>query len=246
MGSIELYQGNALRVMRALPGELFDAVITDPPYSSGGRTMGERQKSPCEKYTAAKRRAPFDAFAGESMDQRAWTSFMVEALEVARSVCAPGAVCAVFVDWRQYPAASDALQRAGWTWRGAVVWDKLNARPQPGRFRQQAEFLLWGSNGRLPIDRPCPYLPGVYAQSNVAGTQRIHMTQKPVELMRSVVKICLTGGRILDPFAGSGSTLEAARLEGYDAVGIEIDGEIARKAAERLDVEIQTVEVNAG
>ena len=43
----------------------------------------------------------------------------------------------MIIDWRQLPAASDALQWAGWIWRGTAVWDKGNSRPQKGRFRQQ-------------------------------------------------------------------------------------------------------------
>lgn len=62
------------------------------------------------------------------------------------------------------------------------------------------------------------------------------MAHKTLELMQSLVKICVPGGKVLDPFAGSGSTLEAARLEGYDAVGIEVNGEIAGMAAGRLGV----------
>ena len=38
---------------------------------------------------------------------------------------------------------------------------------------------------------------------------------KPEKIMRQICKICLSGGRILDPFAGSGSTLAAAEREGY-------------------------------
>lgn len=70
-------------------------------------------------------------------------------------------VC-MFIDWRQLPAATDALQWAGWIWRGTAVWDKGNSRPQKGRFRQQAEYIVWGSNGDMPISRPVPCLPGVF------------------------------------------------------------------------------------
>ena len=59
--------------------------------------------------------------------------------------------------------------------------------------------------------------------------------------MRQICKICLPGGRILDPFAGSGSTLVAAELEGYDSVGVELSEEIAKRAAQRLNVAMKKV-----
>ena len=61
------------------------------------------------------------------------------------------------------------------------------------------------------------------------------------EIMRQICKICLPGGRILDPFAGSGSTLAAAELEGYDSVGVELSEEIAKSAAQRLSVPLKKV-----
>ena len=73
---------------------------------------------------------------------------------------APRCVCSSTGD--SSPAASDALQWAGWIWRGTAVWDKGNSRPQKGRFRQQAEYIVWGSNGDMPINRPVPCLPGVF------------------------------------------------------------------------------------
>ena len=64
--------------------------------------------------------------------------------------------------------------------------------------------------------------------------KRQHQTQKPLALMRELVKICVPGGRVLDPFAGSGTTLLAAREQGLDAVGIEAVPEIYRAAKARL------------
>ena len=43
-----------------------------------------------------------------------------------------------------------------------------------------------------------------------------------LQLMKDVIQICEPGGRILDPFAGSGTTILAAVEEGYEAVGIEV------------------------
>ena len=63
---------------------------------------------------------------------------------------------------------------------------------------------------------------------------RIHLTEKPLQLMRDIVKITEPGGRILDPFAGSGTTVLAAVLEGYSATGIEVTDAYAALSKERI------------
>jgi site-specific DNA-methyltransferase (adenine-specific) len=63
----------------------------------------------------------------------------------------------------------------------------------------------------------------------------LHPTEKPTSLLEKLITYgCPPGGRVLDPFAGSGSTLEAARLSGRRAVGVEADERYAEKAAKRL------------
>ncbi len=148
---------------------------------------------------------------------------MHELMAAARACCKPGAVCALFVDWRQLPALTDAIQWAGWVWRGIAVWDKMNSRPQMGRFRQQCEYIVWGSSGPLPVERGIGVLPGLFAYPNVPPQERWHQTQKPLDLMKQVVRLCEPGGVICDPFAGSGSTMQAALEMGYKAVGIELE-----------------------
>lgn len=233
---MELIYGDALRVMQRMDDGCFDAIITDPPYASGASGKSGREQSTSRKYTSTKGMCPYPDFAGDQMDQRSWTHFMREVLREGHRVCRSGAVCVLFIDWRQLPSLTDAMQQAGWIWRGTAVWDKVTARPQRGRFRQQAEFIVWGSKGALPVDRPVPVLPGVISAAP-EQVGRIHQTQKPMQLMRTLTRICIPGGRILDPFAGSGSTLAAAREEGYDAVGIECVREIYEAARVRLNLE---------
>ncbi len=84
----------------------------------------------------------------------------------------------------------------------------------------------------MPISRPVPCLPGVFKYGN--PQKRIHLTEKPLQLMRDIVKICEPGGLILDPFAGSGTTVLAGVLEGYRAVGIEVTDVYAQLAQERI------------
>ena len=160
---------------------------------------------------------------------------MAEWLAEARRVTKPGAPICMFIDWRQLPSMTDALQWAGWLWRGILAWDKVTSRPQKGRFRQQAEFVVWGSNGAMPSDRVAPYLPGVFRQTMPSIVKRRHQTEKPLEVMREIVKIVEPGGIILDPFAGAGTTVHAAILEGYPAVGIELSAHYAQVALERVE-----------
>ena len=67
---------------------------------------------------------------------------------------------------------------------------------------------------------------------------RIHLTEKPLQLMQDLVKITEPGGHILDPFAGSGTTVLAAVKEGYDATGIEVTDVYADLARKRLETEL--------
>ena len=157
---------------------------------------------------------------------------MAEWLYDARKACKPGAPVCLFIDWRQYPSITDALQWAGWIWRGCVVWDKMTSRPQKGRFRQQSEYVVWGSNGPMPVSRPVGCLPGVFRYANPQN--RTHVTEKPLQLMRDLVKICVPGGRILDPFCGAGTTVLAAKLEGYGAVGIEVTDAYYKLGSDRV------------
>lgn len=115
----------------------------------------------------------------------------------------------------------------------------MNSRPQMGRFRQQCEYIVWGSNGPLAVDRGVGVLPGLFQYPNVLPGERWHQTQKPLALMRQVVRLCEPGGAVLDPFAGSGSTMEAALLEGHEAAGIELEQhnvDIIRRRLEGVQV----------
>ncbi len=145
-----------------------------------------------------------------------------------------GAPVCVFTDWRQLPLTTDAPQCAGFTLRGITVWNKTEGvRPQGGRFRNQVEYIVWGSKDGTPLARNAPTLPGVI-KAKIRRDDKLHMTGKPTDLMRQVVRICEAGGRILDPFAGSGTTLVAAQLEGFGWTGCEVTAHYAAVAEARL------------
>ncbi len=86
----------------------------------------------------------------------------------------------------------------------------------------------------MPAGRNAPVLPGVFRQGMPPFKGRIHQTEKPLEVMREMVKIVEPGGIILDPFAGAGTTVLAAKHEGYPAVGIELTEHYAQAATMRI------------
>ncbi|MCC4613250.1 site-specific DNA-methyltransferase [Xanthomonas campestris pv. esculenti] len=227
----QLLQGDALTILPTLEANSFDALITDPPYASGGLTAAARARPPSTKYC---RDGGHADFVGDERDQRSHLKWMHLWLSECARVLKDGAPVLLFTDWRQLPLTTDTLQIAGFTWRGITVWDKTEGvRPQLGRFRNQAEYIVWGSKGNMPLDRRAPVLPGVIRES-VRKADKHHLTGKPTELMRQLVRICEAGGRILDPFAGSGTTLVAAGLEGFEVVGIELTGAYVSVAEKRL------------
>jgi site-specific DNA-methyltransferase (adenine-specific) len=233
-GGVTLYQGDALAVLASLPDASVDAIVTDPPYSSGGAYRGDRMSDPTQKYVPTKEVVNFHpGFTGDNRDQRSFGYWCALWLGECRRVAKPGAPLVVFTDWRQLPTVSDVVQAGGWVWRGIAVWDKTpGIRPSRGRFRQQAEFLVWGSNGPMPVERGVSDLDGVFCFAPFQG--KLHIAGKPEPLMRSILDICETGGVVLDPFAGSGTTLKAAADTGRRAIGIEMDAHWCEVIAGRL------------
>ena len=74
------------------------------------------------------------------------------------------------------------------------------------------------------------------ASGDDRGDGNNHPTVKPVDLMRYLCRLVTPpGGLVLDPFAGSGSTLVAAHLEGFHAVGIEREADYITIARRRID-----------
>lgn len=194
---ITLHFGDCLAWLAKLPEASVDAVITDPPYSSGGMVRGDRVQDVHTKYvqTGSESGHALTAFTGDNRDQRAygyWCAlWMGEALRVAR----PGAILAVFTDWRQLPTTTDAIQAGGWVWRGIVPWHKPNGRRTQGRFANNCEYVVWGTAGPRSLGALPVALDGFY-QIN-APREREHITQKPLELMRRLVRVCpcaLRGG----------------------------------------------------
>lgn len=226
---------DSLAFMREQPSATYDALICDPPYSSGGYVRGDRMSSARTKYVQSNAKHSMLDFDGDNRDQRGYLAWCTVWLGEAHRLVRSGAPVAVFTDWRQLPITTDAIQAGGFVWRGIAPWTKSNAsRPAMSRFRNDAEYLVWGSRGPMPPRDGVGCLPGTFTSPPVHHTARKHITEKPIDVMSQIVQVCPPGGTILDPFAGSGSTGVAALRSGRRFVGVEKSEAIFEIAVERL------------
>lgn len=231
--SVTLYHGDALAVLRDLPDGSVDALITDPPYSSGGMVRGDRTASTGAKYVSTTNVGGQGTdFTGDNRDQRAYAYWCSLWLGECLRIVKPGGVACLFTDWRQLPATTDALQAGGWVWRGLVPWFKPQHRPMLGRYSNACEYVVWGSAGPMGTGEGKPAVPGFYEASS--PRDREHQTQKPVEVMRHLIRLVPPAGVVLDPFMGSGTTGVAALMEGRRFTGSELTDHYVAVAAERL------------
>lgn len=106
----KILHGDTLKLVKAFQPGIFDAVITDPPYASGGTKQNERNRTTNQKYSSMSAANALPDFDGDNKDQRSWTHWMAEWLYDVRKACKKGAPICLFIDWRQYPSITDALQ----------------------------------------------------------------------------------------------------------------------------------------
>ena len=215
IGGQRLILGDCLEVMKELGR--FDAVVTDPPYSSGG--FNEAGKSSGSIGTTTKDRR----IEGDTLSTRGYEALVRRTLRLSNAKAAY-----VFTDWRMWPVTTEAVELAGFRLRGMLVWDKMS--PAMGaRWKMQHELICWGSRVTSKMG------PG---SGNVLSFPRSgnksHPTEKPIELMQH---LCgnVEGATILDPFMGSGTTLVACQRLGRMGTGIEIDPDHFEVACRRVD-----------
>lgn len=200
-------QGDCITVMNSLPAGSVDLVLTDPPYLVNYRDRAGR--------TVANDNQPDwlqPAFAG------------------IYRVLKPDSLCVSFYGWQAVDQFMAAWRAAGFQPVGHLVFAKGYA--SSARFtaaQHESAYVLAKGRPALPQRALGDVIPFPYTGN------RLHPTQKPVAALRAVIEAySQPGDLVLDPFAGSGSTLVAARELGRDALGIELDAGHAATARARL------------
>jgi len=231
MTDVQLYLGDCLDILPTLEAGSVDAVITDPPYSSGGQFRGDRTQKTVMKYVQTDSIDTFRIdFTGDNRDQRAYLAWCSLWFTACRAAGHDGSIACVFSDWRQVPILTDAIQCGGWVWRNLATWWKPGIRMQRGRFSSSSEFIIYASLG-VPFEGD-ESPQNVYKSNPVNGIDKEHLAEKPIDVMKWIIGVTPPGCTILDPFMGSGTTGVAAVQLGRRFIGIEIDPgyfEIAKK-----------------
>jgi DNA modification methylase len=183
-----------------------DVLLTDPPYGIDYRSNSRRVALP-------------RSIAGD-----ADTQARDEALGMWGDRPA-----LVFGTWRR-PRPDGTHTRLIWDTGGALGMGDLSVPWKPSD--QEVYVIGRGFTGRRSSN-VLAYPPVHSTASTGRINSRLHPHEKPVALLRDLVGKC-PPGVIADPFAGSGATLVAARLEGRRAVGVEVDEAYCELVADRL------------
>lgn len=134
-----------------------------------------------------------------------------------------------FTRWDTWPDVWSELG-AWFPLRGMLIWDKgHNGMGDLSHWGPSYEMIASAGSGRCTGSRD----PSILRFAPVQPAERGHPTEKPQGLLRYLIEK-LAATSVLDPFAGAGSSLLAARSVGCRCIGVEIDEGYCRKIVERL------------
>jgi DNA modification methylase len=233
--AVTLYYGDCLAIMAELEAESIDMIWTDPPYGHGNhagdlnaRLNDHRgiESKPIANDTPEAFRAVFDGA-------------MVQAARVLKKDCCCCCCCCGGGGPRPtFAWVANRMDGAGLQFFHSVIWDKVN----PGlgwRYRRQHEMVMVAhrTGGKLAWADDDKATANIYRKSPPRNRQ--HPNEKPIEMPSHFIQLHTIAGRVvLDPFAGSGTTLIAAKNLGRISIGIELDERYCETIARRLGQEV--------
>lgn len=221
------YQGrcscqDCLPLISAAPAGSVDAIITDPPYGV--------------KYASNRRRVRGTVIAGDIQPTLGW-------LRIAYRILTVPGVLLLFTRWDVWDQWFQAALWSGFDVRNMIVWAKN--RHTAGDLKRSAghqhELIMLATKGDWKgpwaDDPPADRRPtDLIVQPRGSALRPLHPNEKPLGLMRRLILVYTRkSDLILDPFAGSGSTLVAAAEMGRRLVGFEISEHYCRRASIRLN-----------
>ena len=246
---ITIYHGDCVGL---LGGITVDCIIADPPFNAGkdyGRHTNDTQAEEAYKWWLGTRlgRCAQALRNGGAM----WVMNSTDNLAMTINICqSEGLDLQNVVAW-VYGNPTPAADRFPKTWRpimffrrpgGSVTW-----HTEADRLRRDTIYCNTARmNGKRQVSDLWPDIPklvgGYLSQPELvkdAAGFFAHLAQMPEALAeRPILLTTNPGDLVLDPFAGSGTTLVAAKRLGRRAIGVEIEERYCEIAAERLAQEV--------
>ena len=231
---VTLYHADCRDVLPELERESIDMIWTDPPY---GHSNGDGDLAASRLGVRGARQRPLATIANDGAEE--WPALMQAFLDQAARILKRDCCCCCCCGGG---GPSPSFARAAlWiderlSFFHAVVWDKSARGHGLGwRFRRDYEFVMVAhrKGGKLAWADDSVAVPNIVRDAPVPNT--LHPTTKPIALVqRFVTWHTQPGDTVLDPFAGSGTSLVAAKDLGRRAIGVELDERHCETAALRL------------
>ena len=236
---MKLLQGDCLELMRDIPDESIDLVVTDCPYRivSGGCTNVKRDDEPPGIFNRRNTFTQRNAKSGKLFDNNdiEFSEWLPDLYRVLK----PDSHCYIMINARNLKKLQVECEKVGFKFQNILVWKKNNATPNR-YYLNSCEFILMLRKGRARninnmgsknvIDIP-----------NIIGNKQ-HPTEKPVELMQVFIKNSSNRDDVvLDLFMGSGSTGVACVNTGRHFIGMEKDAKYFSIAKNRIEQAMDAV-----
>lgn len=222
--TVELHHGDARHLALKVQGPIH-CIVTDPPY-------GQAHQSNFAKTERGKR---FTREIEGDHDLDEALALFSEVMFPLVDQLAEAADVYVFTSWKVYPAWRELMEDfKPLEVVNTLIWEK--GWPGLGDLDHNwpfsFEMILYMKKGLREIKNRRSSVLAIDRQHTSA---HIHPSEKPVELIQALLEqSTLPGELVVDPFAGSGSTLVAAQRLGRRAIGFEKDESYHRDASARL------------
>lgn len=224
---IELKQGDCLELIKQIADSSIDLVVTDPPY----RCISGGNKS--TKWISGYGSSVLHKNDGKIFDNNgiSFESWLPEVYRVLKD----GSHFYCMTNVLNLEKLLTASRQVGFYLHNVLVWEKNTANANRW-YMKNCEFTLFFKKGRAKtINDPSSKM--VHQFKNPVGN-KLHPTEKPVELMEFYVKNSSNeGDLVLDPFFGSGSTAVACANTNRNFIGFELDEKYFEIAKNRINGE---------
>ena len=231
---VTLYHGDCREVLPTLRSGSVRLLWTDPPYGHANQSGDLQSARMRDGVQGGSTKAPEPIRNDDQNDMRLAVSGMLN--EAVRLMCADCCCCCCAGGGGPTPTfawLAQSMDSGLWRFFHAVVWDKTDRGPGLGwKLRRDYEFVMMAHRRGGKLSWAGDAVSNIW---RVAPEQNFyHPNQKPEELIAGFIRASTSGGDlVLDPFAGSGTTLVAAKRLGRKAIGIEIEERYCEIAASR-------------